>query len=194
MEEIKKVTKEDTFNKLFTSGKIEKISPDQVPKEAIDFFDGMGARFVPPEEYTQGNFEQLYVINHANGDITYIAEHEKQYDENNKEQNTYFLETRNGKEIGHGELRLVTVGPDEYFKQPYVGFTDTEKEYRRQGLGTRRVLEMGAYAKMQYSLPIHSDTLIWEKALKVWEKLEKEGKAEKVETGSGEFKYRYRLK
>lgn len=193
MEEIKKPSKEDVFNKLFTSGKIEKILPGQIPKEVMEFFDGAGARFILPEEYTPGNFDNLFILNHANGDTTYIAEHEKQYNENNKEKNVYFFDTRDNKEIGHGELRWVTVGSDEYFKQPFVGYTDTKEQYLRQGLGLRRILEMGAYSKMQYNLPLHSDTLIEEKALKVWEKLEKEGKAEKIETGTGDFKYRYQL-
>ncbi|MDQ5883583.1 MAG: hypothetical protein QG654_497 [Patescibacteria group bacterium] len=168
----------------------ENISIDQVSDNAIKFFEGASQRFILPEEYYPGNFEGLFLLKHENGDITYVATQIK-FDE----YNTYFFDTRDGEEIGHGELRFAKDSEDEFFKdKPFVGFTDTEENFRRQGLGERRLLEMGAYSRQIYNLPIYSDTLISENAKALWNKFVSLGMAEVfIENSGGRSHERYVL-
>lgn len=182
---------EETFKKFFPQGSIEEISFDTIPSEVLEFFEGMSARFVSPDNYKSDNFEIAYLIKHDNGDLTYVAEQEKDYQEKGIEKNAYFFDVRDGKKIGHGELRYSANRKEEFFDQkPFVGFTNTEDDYRRLGLGERRLFEMGAYSQIRYGLPLYSSTTITKEAEKVWQKLEAHGKANKIEDQDG---VRYKL-
>lgn len=187
--------KAESFHEQFPNGRIEEIFEGGIPKATMDFFEGMNRRFILPEEYKPRNFEKFYVITYGNGDKTYVAEQLKEYSREKgpteKEKNVYFFDTRGKNKIGHGELRLNITSKRDFFKdKPFVGFTETSEQFRKEGLGERRILMMGAYAHMQYGLPLYSDTLIQLPAEKVWNKLVEKGRAEELREGD---KRRYKL-
>lgn len=187
-QEIEAEKEAAVFHEFLPSANIQESSLEQIPEEAVKLFESYGRKYISPEEYKAGNFEKLYTIGHDNGDITYVAEQTKILGKENYEQekNAYFFESREGKEIGHGELRYNDVSEDKYFKnKPFVGYSATEKEYRRMGLGKRRIFEMNAYSQMRYQLPLYSGTVITPEVKRIWEALVKEGKAEKFREKTG---------
>lgn len=164
----------ESFKEL---GVLEKTTIENIPENALKHFEGKSARFILSEKYIAGNFEEFYILHHTNEDLTYIGEQLKIYDENTKEKNIYFYETRNGEKIGHGEMRIGTSEDSKVGTIPFVGYTKTEEEYLREGLGERRLREMSAYAKMKYNQSIYSDSLISAESENLWKKLVTEGKA-----------------
>ena len=66
---------------------------------------------------------------------------------------------------------------------PYIGMTETVKEMRRQGLGTRRLILANELSLKTFGLPLNSDLTVdgtEEEAASLWQKLVLEGKAEEV--------------
>lgn len=169
------IREEAIFQEFFPTGKIEKVSAEEIIPDAMEFFEINSTKYIYEEDYKPGNFEEFYIIKHDNGDLTYVAEQQKKYPDDGDEvddyeKDTYFFETKGGNKIGHGELRYNISSKDEFFiGKPFVGFTDTEKDYRRTGLGKRRIIEMNAYSQMRYKLSLHSSTTITPEAKKLWE-------------------------
>ncbi len=183
----------DDFCKFFRGSSIEEIDLNNIPKEAMTFFENHSELLISSKDYKPGNFEFFFLIKHSNGDITYLAQQTKNYHEKvGIERLTYFWETRNKENIGHGELRYNISDKDEFFKnKPFVGFSETEKEFQKQGLGKRRLLLMNAYSQMLYQLPLYSSDIITPKAENIWVQLEGEGLAQKL---IGENRKRYVMK
>lgn len=146
----------------------------------MEWFESRSTLLIHPQDYKRGNFSAFYVIDHQSGDRTFAARQIKTYDTNGEtEELVYILDLDNEEnEKGHAELRMNISNNDPYFKnKPFVGYTETEDDFRKQGLGARRLLIMNVFAKILYVLPLHSDTLISAEASSLWKRLVEEGKA-----------------
>lgn len=171
------------FSELFPEGAMSQIKETDAPEAAMEVFEHKSAQFINRDKYRPRNFEFYFVINHVNGDRTYLAQQTKTYDTNkDTERLTYFVDMRGNQVLGYSELRNNISNLREYFRdKPFVGYTETEKDFRNQGLGTRRLLLMNAFSGAQYSLPLNSDTLNSE--VSVWEDLVQKGQAQKFQEG-----------
>jgi hypothetical protein len=176
------------FESLYPNGSLRQIQRKDIPVEIVEHLEGMSRRFIKPEDYKEDNFTYYFLIqhNHIPDFKTYVAEQDKVYDhleESEKmEKNVYFYDMLGGVELGHAELRFQPNGETLYFKdRPFVGYTKTEDEYKRQGYAIDRLLEMGAYSQMQWGFPLYSGDQN-ETADKVWKELLKEGRAREVST------------
>lgn len=187
------------FESLYSNGSIREIARKDLPQNVIEDFEGWSSRFISPESYKEDNFTHYFLIqhNHIPDFKTYVGEQDKIYDhldENEKlEKNVYFIDMLGTEEVGHGELRFQPNGQDFYFKdRPFVGYSSTEDERRRQGFATDRLLEMGAYSEMQWGLPLYSGDQN-ETADTVWQELIKQGKAKEVQASPDAIRKRYQL-
>src|SRR4030042_2157230 len=192
MIEILKQSQEDSqfsiFNKYFPDGKISEVSVEIIPRGAMKYFEGKSSQFISPDKYKPGNFEKFFLIQHADGSKTYLAQQTKTYDTSRTtEKLTYFIDIREEEVVGRSELRHCVnwnKGSQKYFKdKPFVGYTSTKEGMQRTGLGTRRLFMMNAYSLMDYGLPLHSDTLMSPEAEILWEKLAERGMAIKFKEG-----------
>ncbi len=178
------VKKTEIFHEYFPDGEIYQSEAKEIPAEAMEFFEKESLQLILPEEYKPRNFENFFVIKHKNGDKTYAAEQTKTYHNGDTERLSYFLDARNSKSIGHGELRWSLSNKSGFFKdKPFVGFTETEKEYQRQGLAERRLYMLNAFSKMTYGFALYSSDVVDSRAINLWEKLVNEGKAKKFKSG-----------
>ena len=172
------------FTMFFPEGTIESVQELNIPKEAMTIFERKSEQFIKKQDYRPRNFDHYFLISHANGDKTYCAQQTKTYNPDNTEELSYFADMRDDKFLGYSELRKNISNKKAYFKdKPFVGYTSTEKQFQKQGLGTRRLQFMNAYSEMQYSRPLYSDTLNQEK--NIWENLTKKGLAKKFTEGEG---------
>lgn len=179
------------FNEYFPDGKIEEITIDEVPENAMEYFESKSSQFTTSDNYIPKNFEKFFVINHAENNQTYLAQQTKTYDNiDETEKLTYFVDINNGAIEGRSELRFNIRCKKEneiYFKnKPFTGWTDTEENARRKGLGTRRIFMMNAFSQMMHGFPLYSDTVITFEAKKMWEKLVSQGKAKKFKEDSND--------
>ncbi|TSC64423.1 MAG: hypothetical protein G01um101491_292 [Parcubacteria group bacterium Gr01-1014_91] len=191
-------SKEDIFANLFKTGGIREIGRNDIPETVRNHFEGMSSRFISPSDYRKENFNSYYVIEHTDiPDLkTYVAEQDKYYgnigEQKGLERNVYFYDMLGEVEVGHGELRYQPESDEEYFKdRPFVGFNQTEKEFRKRNFAFKRLIEMGSYSVMQWGLPLYSGDQNAD-ADKVWQKLMREGMAEEVPTDNP-IRKRYRL-
>lgn len=203
----------EVFHEYLPDAEIHEVEYDDIPDDAMERFERYSRRFIPPEKISLGNFDSLWKVQFENEDIAFIAEQEKDYEDEDKnvEKNVYLYEKRGEHKIGHGEMRLLWSTEREDIRpkrHPFVGFTKTNVEfnfplteenydnpridYRRQGLGRRRLFIMNAYSMMQFGLPLHSgnpdDT-----SKRIWERLVDEGIAETFEY-DGAIAYRFIVK
>lgn len=181
----------EKFTELYGVEMIE-ITYEDLPLNVKIHFENQSRKFIIPESYKAGNFSKLYRFIHLNGDVTYVGQQDKTYDTNEAtERLTYFVDTRDGEITGYLEIRLSLTDQSEYFKEkPFVGFTRTFSAFLNQGLGKRRLEEANAYSLSEHSLPLNSDSLVMDEAKKIWEKLIKDGKAEKYdENGKERFRF-----
>ena len=169
------------FSELFPEGTLAEIQESEIPEAVMEIFERKSAQFINKDKYQPRNFEVYFVINHTSGDRTYLAQQTKTYETNkDTERLVYFVDARDDRILGYSELRNNISNPSEYFKdKPFVGYTETEKEFRNHGLGTRRLLLMNAFSLTQYGRPLNSDTLNSEMSL--WENLVKRGLAKKFQ-------------
>jgi hypothetical protein len=179
--------KEDVFNKYFPSGQIEMINVDKIPSVVNDYFEFKSEQLIDPKDYKPGNFNMFFLIKHVSGEFTYGAQQTKTYD--HKKGSTEILVhlvdiDQFGNKQGDGEIRNNISDNHTYFKnKPFAGWTKTEENFTERGLGLRRFLMMNALSQMLYSLPLHSDTIILDKAKRILEKLLANGKVEKYKEG-----------
>jgi hypothetical protein len=187
--------RQDSFRKHFPEGRIDAVRKEDVPEKALVMLEERSAYLVHPDKYRPGNFEKTYVITNGDGSKTFVAEQTKSYgDGGDTEKLTYLADLdERGEDVGYGEIRMNVSNPSAYFKdKPFVGFTKTNTDRKRQGYGMRRLRAMNALSEMAYSLPLHSDSLMTPDAEAVWKKLVDEGVAEAYEeTSGGERSQRY---
>lgn len=173
------------FDRFFNAGKIEQILITEIPKLAIDLFEGYSRRFISPKDYRQGDFQQLFCINHHLGGQIFVAEQIKQYPDGGMDDELYLCELYQRKiDLGHGEVRFSLNNDEDFFlDKPFVGYTHTEEEFREIGLGVRRLVIMNALTQSLYGLPLHSAIFVQDGEMKeapmgAWKKLVKLGQAE----------------
>ncbi len=164
----------------------ETIEATDIPLDVMNFFENRSKQLILPEDYEPGNFEGFQAVRHENGDITYIARQTKTYSTNREtEQLNYLIDFNNqNEETGYAELRLNETNSSYFKNKPFVGFSNTETKYRKQGLGTRRLLTMNALAQSQYHNPLNSDTLLSKGAENLWKGLVKKGLARTYQEGN----------
>jgi hypothetical protein len=180
-------SKLELFDRLFRYGTIEKILPDQLPPDVLQYFDGMNRRFVDPEDPPQV-FNGFYKITHTdNSDlVTYVADKDMLYTDFDKtpkgfERNVFLYEMKGAEKTGHAELRYrpkAKIG-DAFKDKPFIGYNGTEKDFLHQGLARKRIFAMGAYSEMEWGLPLYSGDQN-KMADGVWQSLVSDGLAEEV--------------
>jgi len=186
----------DTFRKFFPEAEIGEVGIDGIPPGILDYFEDKSRRFISPGDYQPRNFNGFFVARHQNGDVTYSAKQIKKYPDSgdhqgDTEESTYFVDMRDDRLTGRGELRKSLTDTSEYFKdKPFAGWISTEEGYEREGLATRMIMMMHAMSEALYGQPLYSDTIIEsEKMVHLWKKLVKEGKAKKFTEEGGRDRY-----
>lgn len=178
----------DKFEECFPSVKIKEITKQDIPTAAMDYFEHKSRSFINVDDYRPGNFEKFFVVEYDDGRKTFLAQQTKVYkEEAGTERSTYFFDMENNKILGRAELRFNIKHPkkyERYFKnKPFVGWIETEKESRREGLGRSRLRLMGAFSQALYGLPLYSDTIISPEAKLMFESLVEKGEAKKFKEG-----------
>jgi hypothetical protein len=173
----------ERFIEHYPHGTIREIRLKDIPSNAMDFFEAQSARFITLDEYKKGNFDSSFIINHDSGYDTYVTSQITYYKYTSKttEKLIHLFETtKNLTKIGHGEIRYDFLSKREFFtEKPFVGYTNTEEEYRRKGFGIQRLRVMNALTYMFFNLPLNSDNTIWPSAKRCWERLAEVKEAEK---------------
>ncbi len=158
----------ETFAEYYPQGSIEETN--SIPE---------GLMSVLRSEYDSGPFENFYLIDHDNGEKTYVAKKVKIYHLTRGSLKLMGLIDVNEDNIhiGHGEIMVDNSEKEIYKDQPFVAYTDTVKKYRRQGLGMRRLYVMNALSQAFYQLPLYSGFAIKPSAEGVWQRLVEQGVA-----------------
>ncbi len=172
----------DIFRTNFHGAEIKVVTYNEVPPNVMEWFEVESEMFLF-KDYKRGAFKELFAIQHNSGDITYAAQQIKEYPvimatghpEIDLVEDLVYLKDLNryGEETGYGEI--IKEAKEEI---PYVGYTMTKDEYRRQGFGKRRLLMMNGLSKMLFGLPLYSGISFGHPDAKsLWEKLVAERKA-----------------
>lgn len=95
---------------------------------------------------------------------------------------TILLQDRNkgNRYIGEG---YIYINPDDDI--PTVGYTFTAERFRRQGIGTRRLLVMNALSQAIFGAPLSSSTHPMPLQRSIWEGLVRKEQAELIQLPSG---------
>src|SRR3989344_6531644 len=112
------------FEEFYPKGRIFEISYHHVPKAVMKHFEGKSKRFMSPENFAFGNFEQFFGIWPDYSNTTYAASQVKYHEDNGVEERLVYLYDLNGSKdyIGHGEIRFYPELEDPFFKdKPFVG-------------------------------------------------------------------------
>lgn len=177
------------------------LDPYELPDEVTDTLVARGGLYISKAQVpkTQHDFGNLRHIKHESGDLSYLADQTKVYGNGESESTIHLVDTTpKGQLTGVGEVRFNPQSNDDYFKdKPFVGWTHTEKEYRSEGLGRRRLLVMKLAAAAEFGLTLHSDTLLaHDAATQIWKHMVDRGLAEeyKQSLASGGTTPRYKFK
>ncbi len=178
-------TKIEVFQQFFSQGSLSLCGANDVPRAAMDDFEGRSKAFIDVEDYKPGNFDWFMVVNHQDGHKTYITHQVKTYvTDNETEELTYFVDTTTeGENMGNGEMRFSLSDEREYFKdKPFIGWISTEDKFK--GWDTlKRLSVMNAASQMLYGLPLYSDTLISNDGRRLCEAYVRMGKMRKFKEG-----------
>jgi hypothetical protein len=184
------LTRHETFRQYLPDAKIISITKDLVPFKIMEHFESH-SKLSNEEYYRLGNFSEFYLVMHSDDSKTFLARQTKTYDTNrDTEEVTYLVDIdKQNVHVGHGEIRWNISNKSDFFKnRPLVGYTETYQDYRKQGLGLRRLLVMNAVSEMLYGLPLNSDILSHDNQERRWKRLVEQGKA--IVYKQGTF-YRY---
>lgn len=171
----------DSAEHLIWPEQIVDVHPLQVPGSAARLFSHESKFFIEPKTLQLSEFDRLMALNFDDGQTTYFAQHDQTYEDTDSTERLIYLADINnrGNVVGSGEIRLSLTDSDPFFfNKPYVGSTSTQPEFRRRGLGRRRLLAMNAATLLMHNLVLHSDTLRTVEATRVWQKLVKDSLAE----------------
>jgi hypothetical protein len=150
---------------------IELTSLDNVPEAARKVFEHWSG-----DSDTENLLDSVMVIEYPESSTYFVTQpkkyEEKDYGYGGAEMATYIANvSRTGELIGSGELRYISeITHDMQHGFPFVGWTETQDEFKQQGYGTRRLLEMDAIARKLYDQPLRSGFSVTRYARKVWEK------------------------
>lgn len=153
------------------------ISPEAVPKSAVDFFEGVSGRSTRQSAISIDKFDALYKLERDDRVSTYYATHEKHYESLGATNRAVYLADilASGESIGFGEFYCEINNNDAL---PTVWTTSTAEQQRRLGYGTHRYLAMNAIAQALFNKPLQSDTNPMRGAIGAWEHLVEAGIAE----------------
>lgn len=168
----------EEFSILFPGADIKKVGISEVPESPLNFFKDRSLWLTNNKKYIPDSLDSFYKIRYQDGSISYVATQTKTYATNGDTEKLVYIydEDAQHNEIGYGEIRYNEMRKDNYFKnKPFVGFTTTGENYKKQGFGTRRLKTMNALSLRMFGLPIHSDTLIGEESKRIWQRLLKNG-------------------
>lgn len=191
-ESPQKVTLVEQLKQLYNIDLVV-LSYEDVPKVAMKHFERQSSRFLHPDEYHERDFTKLFQYTQGNGDVVYVAQQDKTYSANgHTERLTYFVGTRDGEKTGDLELRYALTDQQDFFKdKPFVGFTNTEDDFVRQGLAVTRLEDANAYSLAEHGYLLHSGDLVADEAKGAWAKLIAAGKAEEYEDRPGKTRFRF---
>ena len=161
--------------------RLEEIGPYEIPANVGYDIWQLSGMYTAADRCTPATFNRLLHIE-ADGIESFVAEHTKTYRQNHETESiTYVIDTdTSGVTLGKGEIRLSRTNDSDFYKnKPFVGQTTTTFEYRRQGLGLRRLHVMNMASLAIHGLPLHSDTLRSRQAQSLWEKLVEQGVAQR---------------
>jgi hypothetical protein len=155
---------------------VESKVADSLPPVVNDFFEMRSRMYVLPENAKGvAGFDFMCTIDCAQDSILrYVGSERKIYDTDGTDEtlvNIIEVTVGSNKVLGHGEIRLGH-SEEPFFKdKPFVGFTRTNPEFLRQGLGMRRVFAMNHLTRLLFDLPLNSSTLLSEDAARLWQRL-----------------------
>ncbi len=134
-ESVNDLSLEEKFKSLYKA-ELSQVSYADLPDIVRKHFEGQSSKFITPENYSQGNFSRILSFAHENGDVTFVAQQDKQYGSNEEtERLTYFVDLSGEEMTGYLEMRLNLTDIRDYFKdKPFVGFTRTLDGYLKEGL------------------------------------------------------------
>lgn len=91
-------------------------------------------------------------------------------------ENLYLFDlTAHGDMSGYGIVSLWAETTDDDMKdRPFVDYTTTFPNHRRQGLGKQRLQTMNAASQQFLGLPLYASRVISDDSLRLWEELEQE--------------------
>lgn len=150
------------------------ITPDLVPENVAALFNWSARQLVDRGEISFNQLGELLGIWHDDETRTYAVSDNKTYPvDGTREELIYLVNIDQDQQlIGYGEIRHPAKHHDPYFREkPFVGYTRTEREFRKRGFGRRRILEMGQFTMHAFGLPLYSSKLIRPKAKRLWQGL-----------------------
>jgi len=168
----------DIYNKLLPDTNIVKVDISEIPKSPLNFFKNRSKLFTNNKEFISDSLNSFCIIRYPDGSKSYVTTQTKTYSANGDTEKLVYIYDQDGqnKQIGYGEIRYNELRKDEYFKnKPFVGYTFTNENFEKQGYGTRRLKTMNALSLRMFGFPLHSDTLIGEKAERIWQRLTEKG-------------------
>lgn len=138
---------------------------NEVPNRARQTFERIGSEITAQSV-------ALWALAHTNGDTSYISRVPGAInDESVCEEDTLIVDTDGHNLVtGFGEMRYFErfIGMPGLIKRPYVGYTRTIGP-KKQGLGTRRLFVLDAYARQTYGQPLYSGTHMEPEAISLWD-------------------------
>lgn len=181
----------EILQKDFPDAQLECVSLEEVPEAAFEYFGAKKPTDLSEEEYVRKNFDEFFIITLSNGEKVYAARGRFREDPSGKddeefiEEVTRFVDMRDGEKVGYGSLKhMISHQDDRLFRdKPRVGYTYTEKDFREQGLGKRRLLLMHAFSRMRYDKPLYSGVSHTDLARETWKSLAKAGRARRFRDG-----------
>jgi hypothetical protein len=184
------------FTEMFPDFRVESISVDKIPTEAMEYFIRKSECFRPEGSYSPEDFIEAYKVLRGEGSYTtYIVKEIKEIKDYGFEEDTYFADVdEQGELIGTSELRYKPDSDKEFFKdKPFLGNIRTNPNFLRQGFGIRRIELMDGFSRIQYQNPLYSDEINSEEMIAVWEKLVADGRASKTQLSDDEGDVRYAM-
>ena len=176
----------EKFKILLPEADIKKVDISEIPVPPLNFFKKRSLNLTNNKEYIPSSLDSFYMIHYEDGNTSYIATHTKTYAINGDTEKLVYIydEGAQNNQIGYGEIRYNEARKTDYFNnKPFIGYTDTNKDYRRKGLGRRRLRTMNAISLYLYGLPLHSDTLIGNESGSIWKGLLKQGEVYSYKQG-----------
>lgn len=198
LESIKKGEAEkQTFKEHYPEGELTEVKVDQIPEAALVHFDNRITRYVKPEEYDPSNADRLLLVEHAEGDKTYVMQYEvvmENTSETEKQVSLCDVDSE-GEQTGYLDLVNVVSSEEPFFKdKPFVAFTRTTGA-KAKGYGTRRYLVANAVSQTLFDKPLCSDTMLGaEDSVQrgLWRKFVDEGKAERFIEQGGKERFKFK--
>ncbi len=173
------------------------IAAEEVPADVASFIHEKSDNN-PTRLAVIGAFRNIFRYDGADI-MTYIAERERVVDDgegDSRQSTMHVVSVKDGEIAGHTHILKVHEGPEvEYIgDKPYVAWTETKDDYRRQGLGEQRYEVANAATTLIHGEPLHSDGEVMREPedTRLWEKLVKAGKAESYTTSLGDTDFRFK--